>query len=88
MSSGSVQGRGAGRGNSPTDLVPREFLRALAVWSLIPAYLLAGGFFGYIADRWLDTFPFGVGIGLILALALSVRDMMRLRDEFGAKAES
>ena len=63
------------------DLIPREFLRAIAVWSLIPAYLLAGAFLGWLMDRWLHTWPFGVGIGLIIALGLAVRDMLRLRDE-------
>jgi F0F1-type ATP synthase assembly protein I len=62
------------------DLIPREFLRAIAVWSLIPAYVLAGAFLGWLADRWLHTWPFGIGIGLILALGLAVRDMLRLRD--------
>lgn len=63
------------------DLIPREFLRVIAVWSLIPAYLLAGAFVGWLVDRWLNTSPFGVGIGLLIALALAVRDMLRLRDE-------
>ena len=62
------------------DLIPREFLRVIAVWSLIPAYLLAGAFLGYLMDRWLHTWPFGVGIALIIALGFAVRDMLRLRD--------
>lgn len=64
------------------DLIPREYLRVIATWSLVPAYLAAGGFLGWAADRALDTFPFGVGIGLLLALGLAVRDMLRLRDEW------
>jgi F0F1-type ATP synthase assembly protein I len=64
------------------DLIPREFMRAIAVWSLIPAYLLAGAFLGWLVDTWLHTSPYGVGIGLIIALILAVRDMLRLRDDF------
>lgn len=60
-------------------LIPPEFLRVLAVWSLIPGYLIAGGLMGYAADRWLDLFPFLTGAGLLLGLILAVRDMSRLR---------
>jgi len=64
------------------ELIPREFLKVIAVWSLVPGYLLAGGFMGYAADTWLHTFPFLTGAGLILALVLAVRDMLRLRHMF------
>lgn len=83
MSADSLRQDVGGSGPAGRDVIPREYLRAIAIWSLIPAYLFAGGALGYAADRWLDTFPFGVGIGLVLALALSVRDMMRLRSELG-----
>jgi len=63
------------------DLIPREFLRIIAVWSLIPAYLGAGGFIGWVVDRWLNSWPFGFGIGLLIALGLAIRDMLRLKDE-------
>jgi F0F1-type ATP synthase assembly protein I len=56
-------------------------LRAIAVWSLVPAYLLAGGFLGWLVDSWLHFSPYGVGVGLIIALAFAVKDMLRLRDE-------
>jgi len=62
-------------------MIPREFLRVIAVWSLVPSYLLAGGFFGYLVDRWLSIFPYITGVGLLIALAMAVRDMYRLRDE-------
>ncbi|MDR3686140.1 MAG: hypothetical protein P4L93_04180 [Coriobacteriia bacterium] len=62
------------------DLIPREFLSVIAVWSLIPAYVLAGAFLGWLVDRWLNTWPYGIGIGLFIALGLAVRDMIRLRD--------
>jgi len=64
------------------DMIPREFLRVIAVWSIVPAYLLAGAFLGWLADLWLNTSPFGVGVGLLVALAMAVRDMLRLRDGF------
>jgi hypothetical protein len=63
------------------ELIPREFLRVIAVWSLIPSYLVAGGFLGWLVDRWLGSFPYAAGVGLILALIVAVRDMLRLRDE-------
>ena len=61
------------------EMIPRELLRVIAVWSLIPSYLLAGAFLGYAADKWLNLFPYLTGLGLLLALGLAVRDMMRLR---------
>lgn len=72
--------RMAAKNNHPPDLIPREFLRVMAIWSLIPAYLIAGAFLGWLVDRWLNTWPYGLAIGLILALGLAVRDMIRLRD--------
>lgn len=63
----------------PTDLIPREYLRVMAVWSLVPSYAIAGGLIGYAADRWLDTFPYLTALGLLLALVLAVRDIYRLR---------
>jgi len=77
---GGQPGTGSGTDHRPPDLIPREFLRVIAVWSLIPAYLLAGAFLGWLADAWLRTFPYGIGIGLIVALVFAVRDMLRLRD--------
>jgi hypothetical protein len=62
-------------------LIPRDFLRVIAVWSLIPSYAVAGALAGYLADRWLGWFPYLTGAGLLLALFVAVRDMMRLRDE-------
>ncbi len=72
-------GPAVGPSKSP-DLIPREFLRVIAIWSLIPAYLLAGAFIGWLVDLWLGTFPYGIGVCLLLALGLAVRDMLRLRD--------
>ena len=67
-----------------TDLIPREFLRVIAIWSLVPAYVLAGAFLGWLVglwlDRWISVTPYAIAIGLILALGMAVRDMMRLRD--------
>jgi hypothetical protein len=66
------------------DLIPREFLKAIAVWSLIPAYMIAGAFLGWIVSLWLprDFAPYSIGIGLILGLGFSVRDVLRLRDSW------
>jgi F0F1-type ATP synthase assembly protein I len=62
------------------------FLKALAVWSLIPTYSLAGGVIGYGLDRWLHSFPFFTCAGIVIAFGLAIRDMLRLRDEiFGRK---
>lgn len=63
-------------------LIPHEYLRIMAVWSLIPSYAIAGAFLGYLADRAIGWFPYLTGAGLLLSLAFSVRDVMRLRDEF------
>ena len=78
-------GTTAGPGESPRQpapLIPPEFLRAIAVWSLIPAYAIAGAFLGWLADKWLGTSPYMIGVGLLLALVLAVRDMLRLRREW------
>lgn len=83
MASGD-SGTGANGNPSPrkhVDLIPREFLRAIAVWSLIPSYLAAGGFIGFIIDRMTGWFPYMTGVGLLVALVMSVRDMYRLHDE-------
>lgn len=64
------------------DLIPREFLRVIAVWSIVPMYALAGAFFGWLFDLAFHTSPYGLGVGLILALIFAVRDVLRLRDGF------
>jgi len=62
------------------DLIPREYLRVIAVWSVIPLYAIAGAFLGWLVDQWLGTYPYGIGVGLILALVWAIRDVMRLRE--------
>lgn len=62
-------------------MISPEFLKLLAIWSLIPTYLLAGGGIGYGLDRWLHTFPLFTGLGLVVAFGFAIRDMLRLRDE-------
>lgn len=77
-------GRGPRSGAGPpknVDLIPPEFLRVIAVWSIVPAYLIMGAFFGWLLDRWLGTSPYLVGLALLAALALAVRDIYRLRNE-------
>jgi hypothetical protein len=81
VGSGSAQaGPGGAKRRSGPELIPREFLRVLAVWSLIPSYLIAGAFLGYLMDTWLHLFPYITGLGLLLALLLAMRDMLRLRE--------
>ena len=63
-------------------LIAPEFLKTIAVWSVIPAYLLAGGALGWLADKWLGTSPYLLGLGLLIALILSVRDVARLRHQW------
>lgn len=64
---------------------PLRPLKLIAIWSLIPSYSLAGGLIGYGLDRWLRTFPFITGAGIVIAFALAIRDMLRLRDEVFGK---
>lgn len=64
---------------------PMRPLRLIAVWSLIPSYSLAGGLVGYGLDRWLHTFPFITGGGIIVAFGFAIRDMLRLKDEVFGK---
>lgn len=71
---GPAGGRGFG-------LIPQEYLRIIAIWSLVPSYALAGAFLGYLADRALHTAPYLMGAGLLLSLVFSVRDIIRLREE-------
>ncbi len=71
----------SGKRNDRAGLIPREFLRIIAVWSLIPSYMVAGGVLGYLLDRWLGWFPYLTGVTLLVALGVAVRDMLRLRDE-------
>jgi len=77
-------GTGGAGGHGPrehVDMIPREFLRVIAIWSLVPSYLLAGGLIGYLIDRWANLFPYVTGVGLLVALVMAVRDMYRLHDE-------
>ncbi len=67
---------------SSQSLISPEFLKIIAVWSVIPAYLVAGAALGWLADKWLHTAPYLMGAGLLLALILAVRDVARLRREW------
>lgn len=64
------------------ELVPREYLRIIGYWAIIPGYIMAGAFIGWLLDSWLGTFPYLIGLSLLVALAMAVRDMNRLKDEF------
>lgn len=64
---------------------PMRPIKLIAVWSLIPSYSLAGGLIGYGLDRWLHTFPLVTAAGIVVAFALAIRDMLRLKDEMFRK---
>ena len=77
---GHENGPGGRKAHASHDLIPREYLRTIAIWSLIPGYAIAGAVVGYFADKWLGTSPYLTALGLLLALVLAVRDIYRLRD--------
>ncbi len=56
-------------------------LRVIAVWSLIPTYMLAAGAIGYGLDRWLHTFPYLLLVCLLGGFGLAIRDMLKLTKE-------
>ncbi len=60
-------------------------LKILAVWSLIPTYMLAGGAIGYGLDRWLHTFPFLMMACLLVGFGFAIRDMLKLSKELERK---
>ena len=64
------------------DLMSTKLLKILAIWSLIPSYIVAGGAIGYVLDKWFTTFPFITGAGILIGFGLAVRDMMRLKKEW------
>ncbi len=64
------------------DLISKRLLKIVAIWSLIPSYLAAGGAIGYGLDKWLNTFPYITGAGILVAFSFAVRDMMRLKKEW------
>jgi len=63
-------------------LLSTKLLKIVAIWSLIPSYIAAGGAIGYGLDKWFTTFPFITGAGILVAFSLAVRDMMRLKKQW------
>ena len=63
-------------------LISTKLLKIVAIWSMIPSYIAAGGAIGYGLDKWLATFPYFTGAGILVAFSLAVRDMMRLKKEW------
>ena len=63
-------------------LISTKLLKIVAIWSLIPSYIAAGGAIGYGLDKWLSTFPYLTGAGILVAFGFAVRDMMRLKKEW------
>ncbi len=64
------------------DLISTRLLKIVAIWSLIPTYTAAGGAIGYGLDRWLTTFPYLTGAGILIGFGFAVRDMTRLKREW------
>lgn len=56
-------------------------LKILAVWSLIPSYMLAAGLVGYGLDRWMKTFPILTAVCLLVGFGFAIRDMLKLKKE-------
>jgi F0F1-type ATP synthase assembly protein I len=79
----TTHGKTADHGARPDEheLLDTGYLRLVAIWSLVPGYMLAGGLLGYFLDRWFGTWPFIFSACLAIALVLAVRDMLRLRKE-------
>lgn len=63
-------------------LISTKLLKIVAIWSLIPSYIAAGGAIGWGLDKWLNTFPFITGAGILAGFGLAVRDMLRLKKEW------
>jgi hypothetical protein len=63
-------------------LISTKLLKIVAIWSMIPSYLFAGGAIGYGLDKWLTTFPFLTGAGILVAFSLAVHDMLKLKKEW------
>jgi F0F1-type ATP synthase assembly protein I len=64
------------------DLISPKLLKIIAIWSLIPSYMMAGGAIGYGLDKWFNTFPLLTGVCLLVAFSLAIHDMMRLKKEW------
>ncbi len=65
-----------------SNLLSTKLLKIVAIWSMIPSYIVAGGVVGYGMDRWFSTFPYITCAGILVAFSLAVRDMMRLKKEW------
>ncbi len=63
------------------ELISPKLLKIIAIWSLIPSYMVAGGAVGYGLDKWFSTFPYLTGACLLVAFSLAIHDMMRLKKE-------
>jgi F0F1-type ATP synthase assembly protein I len=63
-------------------LISTKLLKIVAIWSLIPSYLVAGGAIGYVLDKWFTTFPLLTGAGILVAFSFAVHDMLRLKKEW------
>jgi F0F1-type ATP synthase assembly protein I len=63
-------------------LLSKELLKIVAIWSLMPSYIVAGGAIGYGLDKWFTTFPYITGAGILVGFSLAVRDMMRLKKDW------
>ncbi|MBZ5695089.1 MAG: AtpZ/AtpI family protein [Acidobacteriia bacterium] len=74
-----------GSGKTPGDFA-RQFALAMEYPFLLAGSVVAGGFFGYLMDRWLHTKPFLMLLLGAAGFAVGLRDMLRrmAKDEAGS----
>lgn len=72
-------------GKTPGDFA-RQFALAMEYPFLLAGSVVAGGFFGYLLDRWLHTKPFLMLLLGAAGFAVGLRDMLRrmAKDEAGS----
>ena len=65
-----------GSSKTPGDFA-RQFALAMEYPFLLAGSVVAGGFFGYLLDRWLHTKPFLMLLLGAVGFAVGLRDMLR-----------
>ena len=74
-----------GSGKTPGDFA-RQFALAMEYPFLLAGSVVAGGFLGYLMDRWMHTKPFLMLLLGAAGFAVGLRDMLRrmAKDEAGS----